>query len=538
MPAKKVISLLHLILACTVVWAQGPNSTGTYYEAANGKSGEALKTAFFNIITGRYRGTTFQQVEYTNSKTNYDVWHAFKTTDVLDDGVTIRDRYSCITNYKVLEDQLGTGGSSAEGGTPEKPGKYSREHSFPKSWFKQDGEDGTEVGPGTDLFHIYPTDGYINSSLRRDYPYGENNGELKHSAEYYSKVGTSTIDGYTETCFEPNDEWKGDFARTYFYMVTCYENKQNTWTSDMLRSNSYPSFSDWSLNMLLEWSRLDPVDSIEIARNEAVCAIQHNRNPFIDYPHLEDYIWGTKKSEAFPYGGYEDAIAKKYYFRKVTNVSTGKRYLIIANNNDSLRMALPLNSTSGYVQAENVEAKDDIVALEDTTYTFRIIAAPNDGYYFKDSKGCYIYQSTTGSRFYMSAALPEERSIWTIISNGSIVDEGGASGESSSADGTFKITNVERNNYIQYSTKYFSYGCYSNVQGLLPSLYEEVETLVGDVNRDGRVNIADVTALVNLFTDKSLRETDCYNLHAADANEDGVITKSDIQSLINIVLNK
>ena len=53
MAVKKVISLLHFILACTVVWAQGPNNTGTYYEAANGKSGEALKTAFFNIINGQ-----------------------------------------------------------------------------------------------------------------------------------------------------------------------------------------------------------------------------------------------------------------------------------------------------------------------------------------------------------------------------------------------------------------------------------------------------------------------------------------------------
>jgi hypothetical protein len=321
-------------------------------------------------------------------------------------------------------------------------------------------------------------------------------------------------------------------------MVTCYEDQQNTWSSDMLSSNPYPSFSDWSLNMLLEWSRQDPVDSIETARNEAVCAIQHNRNPFIDYPHLEEYIWGTKKLEAFPYGGYEDAIAKKYYFRKVNNVSAGKRYLIIANNNDSLRMALPLNSTSGYIQAENVEAKDDVVALEDTTYIFRIISAPDDGYYIKDSKGCYVYQSTTGSRFYLLAALPEERAIWTIIPNINIEDEEGPFTEASSADGTFKITNVERNNYIQYSTKYFSYGCYANKQGLQPSLYEEMEILIGDVNNDGRVDVADVTALVNLFTNKSQREIDNYNLQAADANDDGVITKSDIQSLINIVLNK
>ena len=149
------IAIIVQFLALGTAWAQGPNHTGTYYQAADGQCGEALKTAFFNIISGRYRGTSFQQVEYTNNKTNYDVWHAFVTTDVLDDGETIRDRYSCITKYKVLVDQLGTGGSSAEGGTPEKPGKYSREHSFPKSWFKQAGQDGTEVGPGTDLFHIY-----------------------------------------------------------------------------------------------------------------------------------------------------------------------------------------------------------------------------------------------------------------------------------------------------------------------------------------------------------------------------------------------
>ena len=74
--------------------------------------------------------------------------------------------------------------------------------------------------------------------------------------------------------------------------------------------------------------------------------------------------------------------------------------------------------------------------------------------------------------------------------------------------------------------------------GLLPNLYEEVETLVGDINNDGSVNVADVTALVNLFNDKSLREGDRFNLHAADANEDGVVTRSDIQSLIGIVLGR
>ncbi|MCR4837049.1 MAG: chitobiase/beta-hexosaminidase C-terminal domain-containing protein, partial [Bacteroidaceae bacterium] len=52
--------------------------------------------------------------------------------------------------------------------------------------------------------------------------------------------------------------------------------------------------------MMMRWSAIDPVDDIEIARNNVIAAKQ-NRNPFIDYPGLEEYIWGTKTSESFDY---------------------------------------------------------------------------------------------------------------------------------------------------------------------------------------------------------------------------------------------
>ena len=179
-------------------------------------------------------------------------------------------------------------------------------------------------------------------------------------------MGVCTFEGYDGMCFEPNDEWKGDFARTYFYMVTCYEDQQTTWSSDMLSSDSYPAFSEWALRLLLKWSRQDPVDSIEIKRNEAVCVIQHNRNPFIDYPGLEEFIWGDSILQAFAYGGFEeggDSIitppdtivvekedtiylpAKKYQFRKVLRVIGGKRYIIITDVEGKLRMAQPLAGT-------------------------------------------------------------------------------------------------------------------------------------------------------------------------------------------------
>ena len=530
MPVKKVISLLQLFFACTIVWAQGPNSTGTYYEAANGKSGEALKTAFFNIINGKYHGNQFKQIKY-GSGTLDGIWGAFATTDVLDDGVTIRDRYSCITHYQLGDDQGVS--NSVEGA-----GGYNREHSFPKSWFKQEGQEGTEVGPGTDLHHIYPVDVHVNTK-RSNLPFGENDGDEEkggwHSEGYYSKIGKCTFEGYLGKCFEPNDEWKGDFARTYFYMVTCYEDQQTTWSSDMLSSDAYPAFTEWALRLLLKWSRQDPVDSIETARNEAVCAIQHNRNPFIDYPGLEEYIWGVDTMVAFVYGGFEssDTIylpAKKYQFRKVLRVINGKRYIIVTDVDGTLRMAQPLASTQnyGYMRAEDVLAQNDIITLDNDKSAFTLLATTN-GYRICDSYGRYLWQQDNFKTFSVAPDSTQQASVWTITDYGIIIN-----------DNRFLITNVSTNKIVQYTTEnnYNNYACYATVSGFLPGLYEEVETLVGDVNRDSRIDVADVTALVNLFTDKSLRETDCYNLHAADANEDGVITKSDIQSLINIVLNK
>ena len=48
----------------------------------------------------------------------------------------------------------------------------------------------------------------------------------------------------------------------------------------------------WAIKLLLQWSRQDPVSEKERTRNEKVYAIQGNRNPFIDYPELVEYIWG------------------------------------------------------------------------------------------------------------------------------------------------------------------------------------------------------------------------------------------------------
>lgn len=532
------IAIIVQFLALGTAWAQGPNHTGTYYQAADGQCGEALKTAFFQIINGEYQGVQFQQIKYGSGRLN-GVWGAYATTDVLDDSVTIRDRYSNITHYQLGDDQ------ASSGHTTEGEGGYAREHTIPQSWFKNSTVNGTKVGPGTDLYHLYPVDTKVNG-MRSNYPYGENEGESWQSANGYSKRGVCTFEGYDGMCFEPNDEWKGDLARTYFYMVTCYEDVQPLWESEMLNSTTYPSFSEWALRLLLKWSRQDPVDSIEIKRNEAVCVIQHNRNPFIDYPGLEEFIWGDSILQAFAYGGFEeggDSIitppdtivvekedtiylpAKKYQFRKVLRVIGGKRYIIITDVDGKLRMAQPLASTQnyGYMNAKDVVAQDDVITLDDDKPTFTLLATA-DGYRIQDSSGRYLWQQAEFNTFSVTPDETADATTWSI--------------DAREADGTFAIKNLSTQKIAQYSPNYSNYACYKTVSGLLPNLYEEVETLVGDINNDGSVNVADVTALVNLFNDKSLRDGDRFNLHAADANEDGVVTRSDIQSLIGIVLGR
>jgi hypothetical protein len=138
----------------------------------------------------------------------------------------------------------------------------------------------------TDLYHLYPTDGYTNGQ-RGNYPFGETDNPNWTSTNG-SKRGSCSYPGYTGTIFEPIDEYKGDFARTYFYMITRYKNIVNIWSSPMLDEDG---FSEWALSLLLDWHSQDPISDKETNRNNEVYNIQNNRNPFIDHPEYVSDIW-------------------------------------------------------------------------------------------------------------------------------------------------------------------------------------------------------------------------------------------------------
>lgn len=178
-------------------------------------------------------------------------------------------------------------------------GEYmNREHSFPKSWWG-----GLTSTPAyVDLNHLYPSEADANQA-KSNYPLGEVSQSTFDNGVVLVGYAVTGQGGGAPKVFEPNDEYKGDFARTYFYMVTCYQGL--TWTPKymyMLQQDNYPTLKPWAIDLLVKWARQDPVSQKEIDRNEQVYRIQNNRNPFIDYPDLFEYIWGNKKGVKFDSG--------------------------------------------------------------------------------------------------------------------------------------------------------------------------------------------------------------------------------------------
>ena len=328
--------LSTMIVACIAITAMAQPSA-TYYDSARGKSGAELKTALFNIIKNP-------------SVIHYDsLWHAYNRTDCRiydgEEGEWIWDMYSGISRYPLYTYPHGTGAGNTEGVKG-----IQREHSIPKKWFNPTDAPASgsksydDVRPMySDIVHVIPTDAVCNNN-RSDFCYGEVADE---QADWQSeggfckksKQGGCSTPGWSEQVanptktrvFEPNDEYKGDLARIYFYMVTCYEpdyfswmpvrdsdkrktgemcgpssNHCGTWSSDMFDASSedaYQPFAPWAFDMLMKWAKNDPVSDKERARNEATWQLQGNRNPFVDFEGLEDYIWGNKKDEPFNYNG-------------------------------------------------------------------------------------------------------------------------------------------------------------------------------------------------------------------------------------------
>ena len=271
---KSFLNLIALIFLVNFnLYSQAP--TG-YYNSANGLTGTPLQQALHNIIKANH-----DVVSYDGLWTRFDNTDLKPSTNLIWDMYTDIPGGTTIYNFTYSTDQCGE--YTNEGDC------YNREHSFPQVWFNGSSP------MYSDLFHLYPTDGKVNG-IRSNYPFGEV-GSASITTSNGSKLGSCSYPGYSGTVFEPIDAYKGDFARTYFYMATRYYTEDSDWATylDTTLSGSVigSQLKNWALKMMLEWNAADPVSQKEIDRNNSVYAIQFNRNPFIDNAEYANLIWGT-----------------------------------------------------------------------------------------------------------------------------------------------------------------------------------------------------------------------------------------------------
>lgn len=309
-----------------------------YYTSStlDGKNGRDLELALKAIV-------------YPHTRLSYDdLWGCFPTTDPgpIDSipssytGVKtdlVYDMYAWMSQFpKFYSDNDHT-----------QYGGFNREHGVPNSWWG--GKTGcTEAY--SDLHHLTPSDGAANNA-KSNYALGEfksgmtlvwpketktNTSDYTYviadprksdeahphseaepctaNASHVWKVSNSDDYGGSTNIYEPSDIYKGDFARMYLYVVCAYEGELTWQTNYMFTSddNKQTTILPWAKELLLKWHRQDPVSDKERDRNNAVESLQGNRNPFIDYPELVEYIWGDKSSSSFSLANAVSAYSNEY----------------------------------------------------------------------------------------------------------------------------------------------------------------------------------------------------------------------------------
>jgi endonuclease I len=233
-----------------------------------------IPNPYYNSLNLSLTDNTFKQelhnmIDDHTSVAYTELWTVFNNTDtdILGcSGGDVGDVYSSYC-WTYGTDQCGSFISEGD--------CYNREQLWPKSWAND-----TSGPEYSDIFNVYPTDGYMNT-LRADLPYCDVDS-TEYTSTNGSKKGICAAAGYSGSGFEPIDSLKGDFARTYFYLAVRYYTEDSSWASSIATNGA--DILIWQENMLRSWHAADQVSQKELDRNEAIYNEQGNRNPFIDNP--------------------------------------------------------------------------------------------------------------------------------------------------------------------------------------------------------------------------------------------------------------
>jgi hypothetical protein len=246
-----------------------PTTPDGYYDSLIGKAGSELRQALQAIIANPevVRAHTYGDVTNVlyiadqNPENSNQVWQMY-----VESGIAKLDFQTTSNN---------TGNWNREHIFPQSRGGFSNgTESFPtgiNTWLPTNADD--ILAGHSDMHHIRAEDGGENSSRgNRDYGLDDYNGPSGNQGS-----------------------WKGDVARALFYMAVRYNVLEVV--NGNLDNGTLHQIGD--LASLLTWNFQDPSDDFEMNRNNYIYNWQMNRNPFIDYPALANYIWGANAGEVW-----------------------------------------------------------------------------------------------------------------------------------------------------------------------------------------------------------------------------------------------
>ena len=416
--------------------------------------------------------------------------------------------------------------------------KWNKEHVIPKSWWG-----GTVNKAYSDIFSVIPSESGANTQ-KSNFPIGTvyrskfDNGRIKVGTPVTGQGGSYT------TVFEPADEFKGDFARIYFYVATCYSDiawGSNSNVKSELVQEDWPTLKPWLYTLLLKWHNQDPVSEKEKQINNNAEKEQGNRNPFIDYPALTDYIWGDYTATAFSL-----AEAKLY-----EHVASGQ--IDPSEPNDTIVIINPVDTTGVLIVGETLlsdtfdsasEGNDQETGGSSTQWsgdewfptvsnvfqaggTLRLGSSKNTG------------SITSVNLNYAGGPMTVELTVkgWTSVEGTLLVrmgDETQTVNYAATINDAFErvrlvFHNVPKNPAITISTS--AKRCYIGEVIVKVASYQQ-PAVSQDVNGDGIIDTQDVLAVYQYIQNGSLP---IEGTGSCDVNGDGIVDTQDVLAIYEAI---
>ena len=301
-----LLSFVFILASCNDHPSDTSNDTST--EISSDTSSEAIieyddyYNGYYDSIESWDNGNDLLQ--QLNELVNYNVTlvdfddptYKWAVNQLADETFDNLDRVSLVyADYKPLKSYTFTGSNQG----------WQREHAFAQTLGNFDINNTRPAGEETlvnqmrsDFHNLFASDGRLNNS-RGNKNLGnvtEEMGTVVYPVDYNGvESGCRAIEdvgGVGVSIFEPRPEDKPMMARGIFYMATRFDDLEVVEGISATRSKSHGMLSD-----LLQWAQGE-VTRREYKHNIGVYQYQNNRNPYVDFPELVDYVFGDKKDES------------------------------------------------------------------------------------------------------------------------------------------------------------------------------------------------------------------------------------------------